>query len=121
MLLTRPMVNSAAPARSNAPCAGASAGLLIGRSLSNRGVMAAPPALFRGLEPRRSRAGPGQRLVDVLDDVVDMLDADREAYGFGQHTGQPLLLGRHLAMRGRCRMAGQRLRIADINEARDQL
>src|SRR4051794_16601910 len=78
MLLTSPMVSSVAPARSNASCAGASAGLLIGRSLSYRSVMAGPH-LLRRLEPRRSRAGLRQRPVDVLDDVVDMLDADREA------------------------------------------
>src|SRR5581483_1378202 len=121
MLLTSPMVSSAAPARSKSSCAGASAGLLIGRSLSNRSVMAGPPALLRGFEPRRSRAGTRQRLVDVLDDVVDVLDADRETDGLRQHAGHALLLRRHLAVRRRGGMAGQRLGVADIDEAGDQL
>src|ERR1700760_4804505 len=106
MLLTSPIVSSASPARQVSSCAGASAGLLICRSLSNRSVIALP-ALLCGLEPRRSRAGLRQRLVDILDDVVDMLDTDRETDRLRQYAGHALLLGRHLAMRGGGGMAGQ--------------
>ena len=67
------------------------------------------------------RAGLRQRLVDILDDVGDMFDADRKPDGFRQHAGHALLFGRHLAVGGRSRVAGERFRIADIDEPRDQL
>src|SRR5215469_292158 len=100
MLLTRPMVISIGAPRSNASCPGASVGLAIDCFLSNRRTIALR-CLFGGLEPALGRAGLCQRLVDILDDVGDMLDADREADGLGQHTCDPLLLARHLPMRRR--------------------
>src|ERR1700722_7942208 len=121
MLLTSPIVTSAPSARANASCAGASAGLAIGGCLSNSSVMAGLANLFGGLDPPRACAGRSQRLVDIFDDVGDVLDADRKPDGFRQHAGHALLLGRHLAVRGRCRVAGERFGVADIDEAGDQL
>jgi len=77
--------------------------------------------LFRCLQVRVLRTGQRQRLVDIFDDIADVLDADREADGFRQHAGLALLLRRHLAVRGRRRMAGERFRVADIDQSRDQL
>ena len=76
---------------------------------------------FRCFEPRMSRAGGTESLIDVFDDVADMFDADRKADGFGQDAGHALLLGRHLAMSGRGGVARKRLRVAYIDEPRDQL
>src|SRR5215468_8680930 len=90
MLLTSAIVSSPWPARSGSLCAGASAGLAIG--LSNGGAMFASRALFRRLQ-RGPRGRFRERLVDVLDDIGDVLDADRETDGLGQHTGHALLLG----------------------------
>src|SRR6185312_4372182 len=120
MLLIRAMVSPAAPSRPRSPSIGTSAGLRIGRCLSNGSDMGRSRLLFGGLQ-RRQPARLGERLVDVLDDVLDMLDTDREADGFRQNAGHALLLRRHLAVRGGGRMAGKRFGVADIDESRDQL
>src|SRR5664279_3560854 len=85
MLLISPIVNSGRPSsrRSKSSCPGASAGLSIGRCLSNTSVMSVPVVLFGRHELRGVDAGPRKRLVEILDDVGDMLDAD----------GQPDRLG----------------------------
>ena len=62
-----------------------------------------------------------QRLIEIGDDVVDMLDADAEPDHFRPHAGLALLLGRHLPMRGRGRMAGERLGVAHIDQPLEQL
>src|SRR5580704_11376606 len=54
----------------------------------------------------------GERLIDVGDDVVDVFDADAQAYGLWSDAGQTLFLGRHLPVRRGCRMTGQGLRVA---------
>src|ERR1700722_1987081 len=101
--------------------AGARPGLTISRRLSSRTVMRGPRRLFRGLEPLMRPAGRGQRLVDILNDVGGVFDADRQPDGFRQYPRHALLLGGHLPVRGRGRMAGERFRIADIDQPRDQL
>src|ERR1700761_6011432 len=125
MLLTRPMRSTASEARpcsslsDSRGCVGARAGLTIRRCLSNGTVMDCPPGLFRRLEPMA--AGGRERLVDVFDNVGAVLDADRQADGFGQDAGHALLLGRHLAMGGRRRMTCERFGIANIDQPGDQL
>ena len=54
--------------------------------------------LFRRLKPLRTCRG--ERLVDVLDDICTVLDADRQPDGLGQDAGHALLFGRHLAVGG---------------------
>ena len=66
---------------------------------------------------RAQRAGGGiERLRQVGDDVVDMLDPHRQPHIAFGHTGIALLVGCQLRMRGRGRMNGQRARIADIGD-----
>ena len=55
---------------------------------------------------------PGQRLVQVGDDVVDRLDTDREAHIVVGDAGELLLLGRELAVGGAGRVDRQALRVA---------
>ena len=50
-----------------------------------------------------------------------MLDADRQADHVFRDTGLGQFFGRQLAVRGRCRVAGQRLAVADIDQTGDQL
>src|SRR5579863_3359109 len=57
---------------------------------------------------RRGANGDFEGLVEIAEDVLDMLDADREPDGFGRYAGVALLLRRHLPMRGRRRMATKR-------------
>ncbi len=63
--------------------------------------------------------GP-QSLIEILDDVVDMFEADAEADRLGANARSSLLLGGHLAVGGRGGMAAQRARVADIDEPLDQ-
>jgi len=76
---------------------------------------------FRRFKPRTSRAGGSKSLIDIFDDVADMFDADRKPDGFGQNAGHALLLGGHLAVSGGGRVTRKRLRVADVDEPRDQL
>jgi len=70
--------------------------------------------------PQVAAHGGGQRLVQIGDDVVAMLNTDRQTDGFRRHAGLALLGLRHLAMGGGSRMAGQRFGVADIDQALDQ-
>jgi hypothetical protein len=53
--------------------------------------------------------------------VVDVLDADRQAHHVFAHAGLGQFLGRQLAVRGGGRVAGQRLGVADVDQAGEQL
>ena len=48
-----------------------------------------------------------QRLFEVGDQVVDVFDADRQANGIDSNASGFKFRRRKLAVRGRCRMAGQ--------------
>src|ERR1700733_2230043 len=128
MLLMRPMVRTASASfcgRSNSSasrgCLGAKAGLTVSGCFSNRMLIPGPAGLFCGLKPLMSRTCLCESLVDVFDDVGIVFDADRKPDGFRQNAGDALFFGRHLAVRGRCGMAGEGFRVADIDEPRDQL
>src|ERR1700723_2362632 len=58
-----------------------------------------------------------ERLIQVGEDVIDVLDAHAQAYTAGSHSRGRLLICGHLPMRRRCRMAGERFRVAQIHEA----
>src|SRR6185437_9394855 len=75
--------------------------------------------LRRELGGRRDRNR--QRLIDIFQNVLDMLDANREPDRFRRHSGGVLLLRRHLAMRGRGGMTAQCAGVADIDDALDEL
>ncbi len=62
-----------------------------------------------------------ERLGQVRQDVVGMLDADRETNVARRHAGGELLIGGELLMRGRGRMDGERARIADVGDVIEQL
>jgi len=49
----------------------------------------------------------GQRLLQVGDDVVDVLDADRQAHHVGRYAGLGQFRRRQLAVGGRGRVAGE--------------
>src|SRR5579863_5255986 len=65
--------------------------------------------------------GGTERLVEIGDDVIDVLDADAQAYGLRPDACDALLLGRHLPVRGRGRMAGERLGVAEVHQALEEL
>src|ERR1700723_3069648 len=128
MLLMRPMVRTASAAfcgRSNSSasrgCPGAKAGLMVSGCFSKRMLIPGPAGLFCGLKALMSRTGLCESLVDVLDDVGIVFDTDRKPDGFRQNAGDALLFSGHLAVGGRCGMAGEGFRITDIDEPRDQL
>ena len=62
-----------------------------------------------------------ERLRQIREDVVGMLDADRKAHIAGRDAGRELLLRRQLLMRGRGRMDGERARVADIGDMVEKL
>src|SRR5215469_16991889 len=100
--------------------------LRAGRSLRVRTVHPSGPLSTRtGIRQRnpilcgRDRATAirgSKRLLKIGDDVVDMLDADAEADRLRPHAGMRLLLARHLPMRGRGGMTGERLGVAHIDQ-----
>src|SRR5580704_13240873 len=114
MLLTSPMVRQLRPRRSTAGP---------GRKVSRRSGMALSVSELLGRDQRTSapRLGGGERLIEIRDDVVDMLDADGEPDHFRPHAGFLLLLCRHLPVRGRGRMAGERFGIAHVDQTLEQL
>jgi hypothetical protein len=64
------------------------------------------------------RIGQGRhtnRLVEIGDDVLGVLDADRQAHDVRGGAGELQLVGAELAVGGRGRVAGQRFGIADIH------
>src|SRR5215471_20923919 len=64
----------------------------------------------------RGTLNRGERLVEIADDIVDMLDSDRQAHIGVGNTGLCLLLGRELRMRRRCWMNGKRADVANIGD-----
>src|ERR1700712_6009563 len=71
---------------------------------------------------RRSAAfGSVKRLVDVGQDVVDVLDAHRQANVVRRDARRRLLLRRQLLMCGQRRLNHERLGVADVREMRGEL
>src|SRR5690606_16247338 len=98
--------------RSSVARAGSVDGILTGMiAAAGRGAREAP---------RRCLSGP-ERLVEVPEDVVDVLDADAQPHEVGAHAGRGLLVGRELAVRGRRGMDREALRVADVGEVAEQL
>src|SRR5438105_3970513 len=90
-------------------------------ALSIRTGMPAAPNLFRSQHLAPARFGGIECLVEIADNVVDVLDADAEPDHFRPYAGLRLLLRRHLPVRGGGGMAGQRLRVAHVDESLDEL
>ena len=63
----------------------------------------------------------GQGLVEVLEDVVDVLDADAKPDDVRRDAGGLLLVLGHLPVRRRGRMRRQRAHVADVDEALEDL
>src|SRR5271155_4315815 len=95
-------------------CSSGCSGAAAGRRLP---VVRGPLLRRNGGRPPR---GGAQRPIQVLDDVLDMLDADTEADRFGSNTRAVQLLRSHLPMRGGGRMAAERSGVADIYEPLDK-
>src|ERR1700733_2029612 len=64
---------------------------------------------------RRHKGGGVERLLQICNDVVAVLDPNAEANHLRQNTSVALLFERHLPVRGRGGMACQRLGIAEID------
>ena len=71
--------------------------------------------------PRNRTRRPRERLIQIGEDVVDVLDADAQADAARADAGRQLFGRRHLAMSGGGRMAGERFRIAQIDQALEEL
>src|ERR1051326_1536831 len=84
-----------------------------GRRWIGRGGWSRRTGVIRSLRRR-------ERLVEVVDDVFGVLDADAEADHLGPHARLRLLVGGHLPVGGRRGMARERLRVAHVDEPRDQ-
>ena len=78
-----------------------------------------PTNLLRGSH-HRCRGGC-QRLIQIGDDVVDVLDADRQAHVAGRHAAGELIGRAQLRVRGAGRMDGQGARIADVGHVVEEL
>src|SRR3984957_14751374 len=63
------------------------------------------------------RGGFFQRLRQIGNDVVNMLDADAKANHFWRHAGLELLFGSQLPVGGGCRVARQRFGVAHVDHA----
>ena len=62
-----------------------------------------------------------QGLIEVGQDVVYMFNPNAQADHFRQNTGASLLLGRHLPVCRRSRVAGQRLGVAQVHQPGNEL
>src|SRR5690606_19761633 len=71
--------------------------------------------------PSRLLLRRGETLLDVLDDVVDVLEADRQAHELRRDPAGLLLLRRQLRMRRRRRMDREAPRVADVREVAEEL
>src|SRR5690606_28023186 len=63
----------------------------------------------------------GESLVEVADEVVRILDADREAHRVGTRPRRFLLLGGELAVGGRGRVVDDRPGVAEIDDVAEDL
>ncbi len=70
---------------------------------------------------RDGELGGGQAALDVVEDVVDVLEADGQAHIARRHAGGFLLLRGKLRVGGRGRVDGEAARVADIGDVVDQL
>ena len=105
----------------------------LGWSVSRRGSLDSASPEFRSddaslraaltvTEPMPpGRRGFGERAVEVPADVVDVLQADREADQVRADAGRDLLLVGQLLVGGAGRVDHQRLGVADVGQVRDQL
>src|SRR5207302_889214 len=62
-----------------------------------------------------------QRLIEVVDEVINVFDADAEPDRFGSYSSLALFFGRHLSMRAGGRVARQGFGVAQIHEPHNQL
>ncbi len=65
-------------------------------------------------------AGGFQRLGQIGEDIVDMLDADGQTHHVSRHTGPGQLFVIQLPVSGGCRMTGQRFGVADVHQPQNQ-
>jgi hypothetical protein len=61
-----------------------------------------------------------QRLIQILQDIVDVFYAYAQANRFRSNSREPLLFGRHLAMRGGRRVARKRFCVSQIDQSLEQ-
>src|SRR5271163_2130458 len=84
------------------------------------GIVSPAPLLFGRDQRRLRRLRRAERLIEIGDEIVDMLDADAEPDHFRLDAGPELLVGRHLPVCGRGRVASQRLGVAHIDQPLEQ-
>src|ERR1700722_9868980 len=83
-----------------------------------------PPSMISGTTPSQafdSYSRLIQRLTQIFENVVDVFDADAQPNHFRSDSHLSLLFWRQLPVRSRCRMTGERLGIAHVDHALEQL
>src|ERR1035437_3336212 len=83
-----------------------------------------PTRRLRHAGRNRRRAGARRDLdglVEVGDDVVDVLDADRDANQLRSHAAGDLIGRRQLLVSGGCGVDDQTLRVADVGQQAEEL
>src|SRR5271165_1095670 len=88
-------------------------------AFGNKAATAAGSGL-RFICPRCLANGDFERLVEVGEDVIDVLDSHAQANAAGSHTRRQLFSRRHLPVGRRSRMAGEGFRIAQIHQALEE-
>ena len=69
---------------------------------------------------QRDRVRRVQRLIQVFDDVIDMLNTDAKPDSLRRDASLALLFDRHLAMGRGGGMTGERFGITQVDQAFDQ-
>ena len=95
--------------------AGAQPSFIADKQSVGSSVKCKPLHRVSAAQPLRARC-LAQRLVDVPQDVVRLLDADGQADHVGADAGAGQLILAQLAMGGRCGMDHQRLGVADVGQ-----
>src|SRR5580698_8770723 len=69
---------------------------------------------------RASSRRRAERLVEIRENVVDVLDADAQADASRTDARGELLLGVHLTVGGGGRVTGERFRVAEVHQALEE-
>src|SRR5271167_2240836 len=96
MLLTRPILSRLPRSRIEPRRSRRSRRLVTAASAEGASIVTGTALL--GRDRTRGRNRGAQRLLEVFDDVVDMLDPDAQPNRLGADTREPLFVGGHLAM-----------------------
>src|SRR5512137_1708813 len=80
-----------------------------------------PVYLSTCLRFQRPSTGSGQRLIQVPENIVDLLETNAQADKIGADASADLLFGAQLAVGGGSRMDGQAFGIPDVCQVTEEL